>query len=350
MASSKNDPNKSLDQVRQTTSTAVTKGRAVLDKGKDSIASLEAENNRLQEQIRASHLRGQALLSHAQRQTEALKQYFTPNLDAGVAHLEELTDQLPLPMATEWSMDAWQSWDVLPIPRIDLLRYGIMSESRAEGNLSLPAFVPFVGGNRSIIIRSSGNGVDAGRSLLQSLLVRTAFMLPHQASFLLLDPAGNGMAFPMRRFLPQVRPNSDDVRRDLDAVTGEIRRIIESFLDASIPSFELVPEDMRLNERYILVFAADFPHRYERRAIEALHSIATTGPKAGVYLFVHWNRDMELQRDLPMDFFQECLLYRRGKRACSSTWQHFVQRHTRHSTSRTCARATLLKTTRSNTC
>lgn len=304
MTSPQDNPNRAIEQVREGTTTALTKGRAILDKGKETIASLEAANAELQNDIREAHLKGQALLQHARRQMEGLNNYFAPFLSESSKQLQELSSHLPLPMAAEWSVNAWQRWDVLPIPRLDLLRYGIMKESRAEGQLTLPAFVPFVGRNRSVIIRSSGNSVDAGRSLLQSLLIRSAFMLLHQASFLLLDPAGNGMAFPMRRFLPQVRPNSEDVRRDLDAVTSEIRRIIETFLDASVPSFELVPEDMRLNERYILVFAADFPHRYERRAIEALHSIATTGPKAGVYLFLHWNRDMELQRDLPMDLFR----------------------------------------------
>lgn len=105
----------------------------------------------------------------------------------------------------------------------------------------------------------------------------------------------------------RVRENSGDVRRDLDEVVKEIQRMIETYLDATITSFEQVPHDIRINDRFHLVFAADFPNQYDRRAIEALQSVGNTGPKAGTYLFIHYNQDHELPRDMSLDGFKNAL-------------------------------------------
>jgi S-DNA-T family DNA segregation ATPase FtsK/SpoIIIE len=133
--------------------------------------------------------------------------------------------------------------------------------------------------------------------------MRTALMLPHQARYTLLDLAGAGVAFPMRRYLPLVSDTSSDVRRDLDSVMSEIQRIIATYLDAQITSFEHIPQQMRVNERFHFVFAADFPNQYDRRAIEALQSIGNTGTVAGVYLFIHHNTGFDLPRDISMSGF-----------------------------------------------
>lgn len=69
-------------------------------------------------------------------------------------------------------------------------------------------------------------------------------------------------------------------------------------------SFEKIPSPIRLNERFQFVFAADFPNQYDRRAIEALQSIANTGTVAGVYLFIHFNQDNQLPRDISLDGFK----------------------------------------------
>ncbi|HBB89480.1 MAG TPA: DNA translocase FtsK, partial [Blastocatellia bacterium] len=175
-------------------------------------------------------------------------------------------------------------------------------EQRSNGAFRIPGYIPFIGLNKTIII--SGGKVEEAAALMQSLIVRTALMLPHQARYTLLDPAGNGIAFPMRRFLPHVQEHSGDVRRDLDQVILQIQRVIETYLDATTTSFEAVPHEIRINERFQFVFAADFPDRYDRRAIEALQSIANTGPVAGTYVFIHHNRNHELPRDMGMDGFK----------------------------------------------
>jgi len=164
--------------------------------------------------------------------------------------------------------------------------------------------VPFIGAHKTIIIQSNGTTTEMGVELLQSLLVRTALMLPHQTYYTLLDPATNGLAFPMRRYLPLVRENSSDVRRDLEQVLQDIQRIVQNFIDATYPSFDKIEPKIRINERFQFVFVADFPNKYDRRAIEILQHVASTGPKAGVYTFIHYNTAHKLPRDISMDAFE----------------------------------------------
>jgi S-DNA-T family DNA segregation ATPase FtsK/SpoIIIE len=67
--------------------------------------------------------------------------------------------------------------------------------------------------------------------------------------------------------------------------------------------------EIRVNEKYNFIFAADFPNQYDRRAIEALQSIANTGPNAGTYLFIHYNSNNEFPRDMSMEGFKNsCIL------------------------------------------
>jgi DNA segregation ATPase FtsK/SpoIIIE, S-DNA-T family len=269
-----------------------------------TIPELEAIIQQLQQELAEAQIKARSFFQHGKLYAQKLQDHFTPLLTSNHARLQALTAQWSVASKADWSSNLWQDWEPQSVDQWQWLRYGSLLEQRSDNDFSFPAYAPFIGENKTIIIKSEKGAAKLGEALLQSLLVRTALMLPHQASYTLLDPAGNGTAFPMRKFLPQVRPNSDDVRRDLDQVIAEIRRIIETYLDASVTSFELIPEDIRVNERFHFVFAADFPNKYDRRAIEALQSIGNTGPRAGTYLFIHYNQEYELPRDMGLDGFK----------------------------------------------
>jgi DNA segregation ATPase FtsK/SpoIIIE, S-DNA-T family len=177
----------------------------------------------------------------------------------------------------------------------------------------VPHYAPFIGKNSTVIIRTDDHRASQGVELLQSIAMRIALMLPHQARYTLIDPVGGGAAFPMQRYLPFVREQSDDIRRDLDVVNSEIKRIIATYLDADSDSFEVLPDEIRVNERLEFIFAANFPKKYDRRAIEALQTIGFTGPKAGRYLFIHWNESVDLPRDMSMGDFENAVYVHIGK-------------------------------------
>lgn len=279
----------------------------MFQQNKTRISELEARIAGLTQEIRATEAKASALRQYGQLSAEKLRGYFASVLDANARRFEESLATRPLASVAGWGDPRWQSWDPDTSVAESLIRVGELVEQRSGGGLRVPGLVPFIGRNKTIVIGTSGNAAERGAALLQSLLIRTALMLPHQARYTLLDPAGHGIAFPMRRYLPQVQEYSGDVRRDLDQVIAQIQRIIENYIDASVTSYEAIPADLRVNEKFQFVFAADFPNRYDRRAIEALQSVGNTGPVAGTYLFIHYNRAHELPRDMGMNGFQNAL-------------------------------------------
>ncbi len=209
-----------------------------------------------------------------------------------LAELDRLSsDESELP----WDLGRWQTWEPTGSSALSEIRLGTMQEDLSGDLLDLPLVVPFIGAGKALVLASQGDEQHKrAAALMQSLVVRTVAMLPQQARYTLLDPAGNGLAFPMARNMPRVSLGTGDIRRDLDDVTREIQRVIRTYLDPSRPSFEDIPDEMRLAECYHFVFVADFPNGYDLRA-QALQAIARTGPNAGVYVVLHLNRDKERQ-------------------------------------------------------
>lgn len=269
----------------------------------ERIAEHEARIHKLQLELSQARERAAALAQHGKRYADQLPTYYSWLLAGNQQTVKNRLASLPPQNVVGWQNEQWTAWDPAKCGAENTIRCGEVSEQE-QTPLSVPAYLPFIGANKTIIIRSVGATAAKGLALLQSLVIRTAMMLPHQSRYTLLDPAGSGIAFPMRRYLPQVRESSSDIRRDLDQVISDIQRVIETYLDASITSFELVPPDIRVNERFQFVFAADFPNQYDRRAIEALMTIGNTGAAGGVYLFIHHNADYELPHDISMNSFR----------------------------------------------
>lgn len=193
-----------------------------------------------------------------------------------------------------WDDDEMLAWVVGPSVSRAQLRVGSTHDQESGRDVGLPWSVPFVGRGRSIFISSSGEQQRASAlELMQSLVMRALLTAPQQCKFTFLDPAGNGIAFPMIRHLPNVTPPDEEPRRLLDGVRQDITRIVQQYLDAATPTFEQIPEELRLNESYHFVFLADYPDGYSEAGADQLRNICETGPKAGVYTFVHVNRDKQ---------------------------------------------------------
>jgi S-DNA-T family DNA segregation ATPase FtsK/SpoIIIE len=269
----------------------------------EKIAEREANIQKLQAELGQAQVRASSYVQYGQPYADRVRAYFDELLAKNLQSALAALNSLPPQNVAGWSSERWASWDADKCSLEQTIRVGTVKEQERPA-LEVPAYVPFIGSGKTIIIRTSGATAARGLALLQSLVIRTAMLLPHQSRYTLLDPAGNGIAFPMRRYLPQVRESSSDIRRDLDQVIGDIQRIIETYLDATTTSLELVPPDIRVNERFQFVYAADFPNQYDRRAIEALQTIGNTGAVGGVYLFIHHNTNYELPHDMSMSTFK----------------------------------------------
>ncbi|SMB82002.1 FtsK/SpoIIIE domain-containing protein [Deinococcus hopiensis] len=265
--------------------------------------ALRAQLATLETQKQQKQTHAATLLAYGQRQVELSHKHYQGLFNASDSAAARLAQVPYLTLGAGWQGGAWDAWQPETATLESRLRIGALQDARApQGPFSVPLLVPFIGENQTIVLRTRGEeGRVQGLELLQSLALRTALLLPHQASYVLLDPAGNGVAFLVRKALPRVVESQGDVRRDLDLVERNIQRVIETYLDAEVRSFEQVPESTRVNERFEFVLAADFPNQYDRRAVEGLIKVGNTGPRAGRYAIIHHNADVELPRDLSLE-------------------------------------------------
>ena len=264
----------------------------------DKIANLNKNIGKLQATIRG-------LIQHGKKYEASIPSYFTNKLQANQRTANEILAAQSVHRFLPWNAPTWATWqppmwdtsnnsgeeDFTP----STLRIGDLLEGRDNTGFAIPAMIPFVGKERTIIIETGAGQYESGLSLLQSLLIRTALMLPHQTTYTLLDPAHLGQSFPMRANLPHVQNSQNDVRRDLDLVTERIIRLNTTFLEHK--AFHEISRDLRVNERFNLVFLADFPNGYDYRAVESLARICETGPRAGTYVFIHYNTEAAPLRD-----------------------------------------------------
>lgn len=202
-----------------------------------------------------------------------------------------------------WDDPDWRSWQ----PRAEsaeiertasIIRAGHLRDIDSGTDLATIVALPLVGRGRPVVILSrTPEQQRVARALLQSLVLRAAALLPHRARFYLLDPAGQGAAFPMARHLGDALVDTTNQAEALETLRAEIRRVNHEYLDAAVPALHLVPAHDRPNERYQLLFAADYPAFYDPRSVALVQNIAGAGPRAGVYAFVHHHLDPNLSHD-----------------------------------------------------
>ena len=269
------------------------------------IEHLESHIKDLEQELEVAKEDASRVYHYAQQCADKIDGYFQELLSKNTEQLESLLSQRPLASVAGWQQEIWKEWNPSTSREDSYIRIGDLVEKRSGNQFVVPAYLPFVGSSKTVIIQCNESSFKQAEDIMQSLIVRIALMLPHQARYTLLDPAGNGLAFPMQKLLPQVRTSSGDVRRDLDQVVKDIQRIISDYLTQSIRSLEQVSHNVRSNEKFQFVFAADFPNKYDRRAIEALQSISYTGTPAGVYLFIQHNQSCDLPRDMSMADFKD---------------------------------------------
>ncbi len=219
--------------------------------------------------------------------------------------IAEAIGTLPTEIVASFDDSRWDAW--APPPRPQSVRFREkeatgtalrVGEWRHAGGVLVPAFVPLIGADVAIVVKSDAATDADAKQLLQALVLRLAAQLPHQARFTLIDPLGFGRAFPMARSLPSVRELSEDLANDLRAIRADMRRLMKDVV-AFHGRFDALPAEVQASERYEIIVATDFPKArvYDRRTIESLSEIAQAGPQAGRYLILHWSADAPLPRE-----------------------------------------------------
>src|SRR5690242_605372 len=143
------------------------------------IAEMRDQIRKCQFDLSVAQSHAQAFFHHGQRHAELLDSYYISLLAKNQeAVLDLLASHSPASGAA-WNSDLWNSWNASIGSEDKLIRLGEMREQEPP-QFFVPAYGPFIGAHKTIIIRSDGPNAAQGLSLLHSLVVRTVCLLPHQ--------------------------------------------------------------------------------------------------------------------------------------------------------------------------
>jgi DNA segregation ATPase FtsK/SpoIIIE, S-DNA-T family len=206
--------------------------------------------------------------------------------------LEMLGQALPL-SARPWDDEGWTSWTP-PDEPAEWIRIGAHVHE-ALPTTPIPAVLS-VGGDPGLLIEAGGHRAAAIAGL-QSLLLRAVAAHPAGAvRFTLIDPNGLGESVAPLLALGEHDPALiDDGVRTLEAeiegalagLVRHIERITQNYLQGrfeTLADFHLAAGEQVEPSRFLVV--VDHPSGLTERAATLVHTIAETGPRAGVHTIV----------------------------------------------------------------
>ena len=201
-----------------------------------------------------------------------------------------------------WNPEAWENWDPEKNPPpADLPKTLTVGLLHMPGDpiLSMPFAIPFIGLHKAIVLSTdnSERRLDS-LELMRSMVLRISVLLPQQARFLFLDPANSGNTFSWANSVPNRIHDSGDIYHDLEEIEREFRRINRTYLNSSVTSFEQLDPAVRRNEKFHFIFVSDFPRNWDRRELEMLERVASSGSRNGTYVILHWDATAEVPRDM----------------------------------------------------
>ena len=157
----------------------------------------------------------------------------------------------------------------------------------------LPWIIPFIGCNRAITIRSKEP--ESAMMTLHLMILQFLQMLPSQSRLTLLDPHEQGKAYPIAKQLkPWLRNTTGNLSEDLGNVFDDVSRIIGELLDDTTRSLEELPNEIRDQEPFEVIVAANFPNDFTEKDIGYLIKICRNGPAAGKYTILQQAQDQPL--------------------------------------------------------
>jgi len=107
-----------------------------------------------------------SLFNHGKLNGEQLPNYFGKFLQDSYLSTQSYLEQQPLEIIGSWQDYRWENWNIndnllSSLEHTELIRIGQLVEQRSSNNtFCVPEFAPFIGGNKTIIIRCSNNATS----------------------------------------------------------------------------------------------------------------------------------------------------------------------------------------------
>lgn len=181
-----------------------------------------------------------------------------------------------------------------------------------DSDWTTSAALPFPERPSFVINYEGAEGRAAAESLLQVAMLRLLTSIsPGNVRFTVLDPVGLGEPFSSFMHLTDdnellitnriwTEPNQID--KQLADLTEHMENIFQTYLRNQFASIEEYNEHAgEVAEPYRILVVSGFPQSFSERAAQRLASIASSGPRCGVYLLLSRDTSRNLPRDIELE-------------------------------------------------
>jgi S-DNA-T family DNA segregation ATPase FtsK/SpoIIIE len=211
--------------------------------------------------------------------------------------------KMPLFLQSEWTEDILNNAEVPLLNSRNDICIGNFSEKLSERKFEIPACISIIGENKTFFLLCNNETLITVNSIMESWILKIAFMLRNQVIFTFFDPDGFGKTFPIAKDLP-TRESNFDISRTMESIMEDMQRIIRRYGLSDDFQFDFNAKEILINEHFEFIFAANFPKNYNRNQIEGLKKIGNLGPIAGKYLFIQYNKEIELPDGFEIEDFK----------------------------------------------
>jgi DNA segregation ATPase FtsK/SpoIIIE, S-DNA-T family len=227
-----------------------------------------------------------------------------------------------------WTDPVWESWSPpselrpeAPFGRlaVDLARCtgGLPEDPRlvlpGPPELQLPLLLALPG-QGSMLLTTQDQGRGTALATLNHLVLRWLLNAPPgRVLFTILDPVGLGESFAGLMHLTdhedrlinrRIWTQPDHIEQRLADLNEHIEKVTQLYLRNEYRTIaEYNAQAGRIAEPYHFLVIADFPVNFSDLAVRRLLSIATSGPRCGVFTLVHW----DTRKPAPLEFVAEDL-------------------------------------------
>ena len=261
--------------------------------------------------------------SQWQAMSDAWHKGFAAVTDELAAMIENCQRYFPNWSSTEW--EAWPRPDHRPVAMqfgsyelpLQAVKQGVSKDPRLvpdQTELQLPALMAF-DEQPSMVITAEGMGRAKAVGVLQTTMLRFLTAIPAgKLRFTIIDPSALGENFATFMHLAdydeqlvggRIWTDSRQIDEQLNLLSDHLEKVLQKYLRNEFESLEAYNQHAgEVAEPYHVLIVANFPAGLSDHAMRKIRTIATTGPRCGVYTLLSIDNGLKL----PGDFQAEDLL------------------------------------------
>jgi hypothetical protein len=164
----------------------------------------------------------------------------------------------------------------------------------------------------SLFIEGKDSGQPAAMGTLNALILRLLTASPPgKVSFTIIDPVGLGQNFAGLMYLAdyeetlinrRIWTQQSQIEERLSELNEHIEKVIQMYLRNEYATITEYNEKAgSVAEKYHFLVIADFPAQFSETAARRLQSIATSGPRCGVFTLIQWDARQSAPEGLAAD-------------------------------------------------